>query len=198
MIDKVMQNEDPELAKPELAKSEPERLEDAEAEQAQATPDESVDETDPRVRPFLKQMSESDTPAGNAEVLAQARTDLTAAENAVHDANEALQDAQRNVKAAKDAQHKALSRVTSLTELPLTSVAEHMRPGEETTLMFFPKAVQLRDGSKEGNFPAGINEVPKSLSTHWWLSSQGVRFYRGSLPEPKAPEDNKPQEPETA
>ena len=33
MIDKVMQNEDPELAKPELAKSEPE---------AQATPDESV------------------------------------------------------------------------------------------------------------------------------------------------------------
>lgn len=141
-----------------------------------------VTEDDPRVRPYLRAMAEADPVPDNADALEKAKAGLAEADKALVTAREDLEQAQRAVKLASDKRHAAFNRAAALGELPQPSAAEQLRPGEETELMFFPHAVTLRDSSKEGHFPAGINPVPKSLTTHWWLSSQGVKFFRGTLP----------------
>lgn len=69
------------------------------------------------------------------------------------------------------------------------SPTEHLKPaatplemaveGEKTVTMIFPKAATLTlDNHRRVNFPAGVQEVPVSLSTNIWLQRHGATLYQ--------------------
>jgi len=62
---------------------------------------------------------------------------------------------------------------------------------EPTVTMVFPHALSLNLDNYAGlmHFKAGIQEVPVSISNHWYLKQQGVRAYQKPSPEPGKAEE---------
>ena len=58
---------------------------------------------------------------------------------------------------------------------PAQAVASPRFNGQGTVTMNFPQQIDLSiDYSTYISYPAGSNPVPTSLSTHWWLVTNGA------------------------
>jgi len=62
---------------------------------------------------------------------------------------------------------------------------------EPTVTMVFPRDLSVNLDNYAGliHFKAGIQEVPVSVSAHWYLKQQGVKAYEKPKAEPAKPEE---------
>jgi hypothetical protein len=164
----------------------------------------AVNESDLRVQPHLAQLKadvtmDAEAQARNKVAFDAAQTQVNESRAVVEAAVQQLAEAGAHLAAARaDYQTKA----DALAKLSVPSAvivpAQHLRPGEGTGLMFFPRAVTINTDDRQATFPAGIHPVPESLQAHWWIVANGVRPYKGTVPQAAAaPDLTQQQEPST-
>jgi len=154
-----------------------------------AQQDRALDENDPRVKPHLERAevvagTEADETQRQEQTLVQAQDKLEDARAAVEAAADQAREAEEALASARQRYAGCLEGLTKL-DRPTSRIvpAHHLSPGEDTVPMFFPHPVQITHQGLEATFPAGIRQVPVSLQTHWWLTANGARLYKGKMPE---------------
>ena len=148
----------------------------------------AVDENDPRVIPHLQTAANTvaysaDAVAQRDAALAETRDKMTESQAKVEAALGNLNAAQEVLEAARAEHSRNIIAFTALDgSVANVPPAQHLAPGEETALMFFPRQVMINGAGTTATFPPGVHPVPISLQSHWWLEANGVRPFKGTLP----------------
>lgn len=148
----------------------------------------AVDENDPRVVPHLDTVSQS--AAFDADEQARREAAIRDTKAMLEDDAARIAAARANLAAAQDALAQAITtrdgHLDTLNKLDqaviVPPVAHVLSPGEATQPFFFPRSLQFIANGKTVTFPAGVHPVPESLSPHWWLTDNGARPYKGTIP----------------
>lgn len=153
---------------------------------------------DPRLAPHVEALQSRGIFTGDE--LAKRTAAIDVSRGKLADANASVEAAHAAVIAAQAKLDTALAaRAAASTELnglmggvptPFMTAAEALSPGEDTVLMFFPKALNLYgDKGRIGAYEPGIHPVPVSLQDHWWLRANDVRLYDGPVENKSKPID---------